>query len=93
MSETVMSVREVAEFLGLAEGTVYRKVRSGELPAVRIGRSLRFPRQAIENWLESRIGARAATSAAEVRDPGHFTVTTGGGLGSSLRREDLYRGA
>lgn len=35
---------EAAEFLSLGESTIYRMAASGELPSVKIGRSVRFRR-------------------------------------------------
>lgn len=32
--------------------TVYRLVHSGELPAVRVGRSFRVPEQAVQSYLQ-----------------------------------------
>jgi len=91
LPEEVMSVREVAEFLGLTESTIYKKVRRGELPVARIGRSLRFPKDAIRKWLAENTLAKPAVSHV-LPDTRHFTVTTGGRLIGSLRREELYRG-
>lgn len=38
-----LTVAEVAELMRLSKMTVYRMVHSGELPAVRFGRSYRVP--------------------------------------------------
>ena len=35
--------------------TVYRLVHSGELPAVRVGRSFRVPEQAVQDYLRDSI--------------------------------------
>lgn len=32
---------------------VYREVRAGRLPHIRLGRAVRFRRESIEAWLES----------------------------------------
>lgn len=40
--ERAVSAKEVAEFLGITEGTVYRLAREGKLPGVRIGTQWRF---------------------------------------------------
>ncbi len=53
MPEEVMTVPEVAEYLRVNPQTVYRKAKSGELPAVRIGRAIRFRRSELENWLKN----------------------------------------
>jgi excisionase family DNA binding protein len=43
-----LTVAEVAEMMRVSSMTVYRLVHSGELPAVRFGRSYRIPESAVE---------------------------------------------
>jgi excisionase family DNA binding protein len=40
----VMSVEEAAELLGLSRGAAYQGVRSGDIPALRVGRRWLVPR-------------------------------------------------
>lgn len=47
----VLTVEEVAAELRLSRGAAYAGVRAGEIPAIRIGRSLRVPRHALEQML------------------------------------------
>jgi len=42
-----LTVAEVAEMMRVSNMTVYRLVHSGELPAVRFGRSFRIPESAV----------------------------------------------
>lgn len=42
-----LTVGEVAEMMRVSTMTVYRLVHSGELPAVRFGRSFRIPESAV----------------------------------------------
>lgn len=42
-----LTVAEVAEVMRVSRMTVYRLVHSGELPAVRFGRSFRVPESAV----------------------------------------------
>lgn len=42
-----LTVAEVATLLRVSNMTVYRLVHSGELPAVRFGRSFRIPESAV----------------------------------------------
>lgn len=42
-----LTVGEVAELMRVSNMTVYRLVHSGELPAVRFGRSFRIPESAV----------------------------------------------
>jgi excisionase family DNA binding protein len=49
-----LTVAEVARLLQCSEPTVRRRIRDGELPAVKLGRGrsvLRVPRAALEAWL------------------------------------------
>jgi excisionase family DNA binding protein len=49
-----INVREVAEFLKLHRETVNRMIRSGELPALKVGRAWRLNRVQIWEWAKSR---------------------------------------
>lgn len=46
-----LTVAEVAAIMRVSRMTVYRLVHSGELPAVRVGRSFRVPEQAVDDYL------------------------------------------
>ena len=46
-----LTVAEVATLMRVSKMTVYRLVHSGELPAVRVGRSFRVPEQAVHDYL------------------------------------------
>ncbi|MGJ9402857.1 helix-turn-helix domain-containing protein [Arthrobacter sp. KK5.5] len=46
-----LTVAEVAVAMRVSKMTVYRLVHSGELPAVRFGRSYRVPEKAVEEYL------------------------------------------
>ena len=43
-----LTVAEVATMMRVSKMTVYRLVHSGEMPAVRVGRSFRVPEAAVE---------------------------------------------
>lgn len=47
-----LTVAEVAETMRVSTMTVYRLVKSGELPAVRFGRSYRIPESAVAAVIE-----------------------------------------
>lgn len=49
--EKLLTVDEVADLLGFHRMTVYEKVNKGEIPHIRIGRTIRFSRPAIDQWL------------------------------------------
>ena len=47
-----LTVAEVAAVMRVSKMTVYRMVHSGELPAVRVGRSFRVPEKAVQDYLK-----------------------------------------
>ncbi|WP_353115562.1 helix-turn-helix domain-containing protein [Microbacterium sp.] len=50
-----LTVAEVAELMRVSKMTVYRLVHSGELPAIRFGRSYRVPESAVADALRRPI--------------------------------------
>jgi len=48
-----LTVAEVAEQMRVSKMTVYRLVHSGELPAVRVGKSFRVPQPALTEYLSA----------------------------------------
>jgi excisionase family DNA binding protein len=46
-----LTVAEVAAIMRVSKMTVYRLVHSGEMPAVRVGRSFRVPESAVDEYL------------------------------------------
>jgi len=46
-----LTVAEVAEVMRVSKMTVYRLLHSGEMPAVRVGRSFRVPQDALDHYL------------------------------------------
>jgi excisionase family DNA binding protein len=46
-----LTVAEVAALMRVSKMTVYRLVHSGELTAVRVGRSFRVPEKAVHDYL------------------------------------------
>lgn len=49
-----LKVPEVTEFLRIGRSRAYELVGGGEIPAVRIGRSVRVNRKELERWLEDQ---------------------------------------
>ncbi len=63
MDETFLTTEEVLEYLQVNLRTVYRLIKAGKIPAVRVGRQWRFRKRDIDTWLDSqrpRDGARAS---------------------------------
>jgi len=50
-----LTVSEVADVMRVSKMTVYRLIHSGEMPAVRFGRSYRVPESAVEQYLRGAV--------------------------------------
>ena len=57
-----MNVQELSVYIGVAVSTIYGKNCHGEIPVVKMGRLLRFNRNAIDEWLLSQARATTAIS-------------------------------
>lgn len=51
MADEILTLKEVAEYLKLAEKTAYRLAAEGNLPGFKVGGSWRFKIQEIEDWI------------------------------------------
>jgi excisionase family DNA binding protein len=52
--ETFLTTEEVLEYLNVNLRTVYRLIKAGTIPAVRVGRQWRFRKRDIDKWLEGQ---------------------------------------
>ena len=50
----LLKATEAGKLLGLGRSKVFAMVAAGELPVIRIGRSVRIPRQALERWIRDQ---------------------------------------
>jgi excisionase family DNA binding protein len=72
MDEGFLTTEEVLEYLQVNLRTVYRLIKAGKIPAVRVGRQWRFRKRDIDAWLESqrpRAGRPAASSTRSIAPP------------------------
>ncbi len=54
-----LTVAEVADMMRVSRMTVYRMVHSGELPAIRFGRSFRVPESAVVDAISHGVAESA----------------------------------
>lgn len=54
MNDEILTLKEVAEYLKLAEKTAYRLAQKGKLPGFKVGGSWRFKQEDIKNWIEQQ---------------------------------------
>lgn len=54
MTDEILTLKEVAEYLKLAEKTAYRLAAEGKLPGFKVGGSWRFKQQDVAAWIEDQ---------------------------------------
>lgn len=54
MQTDVMTIRELATYLKMAEKTLYRLAAEGSVPSFKIGGSLRFRKSEIDKWIKKQ---------------------------------------
>ena len=60
MTNEILTLKEVAEYLKLAEKTAYRLAAEGKLPGFKVGGSWRFKQQDVAAWIEDQKHAQRA---------------------------------
>lgn len=55
MIRAVMNVEEVADYLGMGTAKIYQLIEKKQIPASKIGKQYRFPKYAIDTWLNENI--------------------------------------
>jgi len=76
IDETFLTTEEVLEYLQVNLRTVYRLIKAGKIPAVRVGRQWRFRKRDIDAWLDSQRprGGAARTPASPSPSPAKAAV-------------------
>jgi len=59
LAQRWLSVDDVAAYLGIRRGTVYKWIERHGLPARKVGRLLKFRRTDVDRWMESQKSAAA----------------------------------
>ena len=60
MDKLLLKISEAGEMIGVGRSRMYEMVYTGEIPSIRIGKSIRIPVDALRKWVEER-----ETNAAE----------------------------
>lgn len=55
MTAPLLTVAEVADLFRVSSMTVYRLIRNGDLPAVRVGRSYRVREDDLQAYLQAQV--------------------------------------
>ncbi len=51
----IMTVHDIAVYLRLSEAKVYKLAKDGQLPALRVGKSWRFRKDLIDEWMRRQM--------------------------------------
>jgi excisionase family DNA binding protein len=57
--DTLLNVKQVAQYLQLKESTIYSWAQDGKIPAIKIGRTWRFRRSDLDAWLQRHLKGSA----------------------------------
>jgi excisionase family DNA binding protein len=63
MSDPILTIKDVADYLKVNERTIYRLAASGELPGFKVGNSWRFKQSELEQYIAAQHN-RASVSEA-----------------------------
>src|SRR5688500_11078160 len=69
MDETFLTTEEVLAYLQVNLRTVYRLIKAGKIPAVRVGRQWRFRKRDIDAWLDGQRSASPSAPQSPVCSP------------------------
>jgi excisionase family DNA binding protein len=67
--EVFLTTEEVLEYLQVNLRTVYRLIKAGKIPAVRVGRQWRFRKRDIDAWLDAQRPRAERTPAVAAERP------------------------
>ena len=54
MTDEILTLKEVAAYLKLAEKTAYKLAAADKLPGFKVGGSWRFKKEDIDRWIEEQ---------------------------------------
>jgi len=54
INNDILTIREVADYLRLAEKTVYRYAPEGKIPGFKVGGAWRFRKSEIDKWIKKQ---------------------------------------
>jgi len=55
MSQPLLTLREVADYLRLSPKSVYRLAQTRSVPCLKVGGSWRFRRKELDDWVTSKL--------------------------------------
>ena len=65
MADQILTLKEVAAYLKLAEKTAYKLAAAGKLPGFKVAGAWRFQRSDLDRWIDRQKKAATAYGAQE----------------------------
>ncbi len=56
MEHRLLRISEAAEVVGLGKTKFYELVQTGEIRSIHVGRVVRVPTEALEEWIQAKLG-------------------------------------
>ena len=69
MAEEILTLQEVADYLKVVEKTVYRMVKSKQIPAFKIRNQWRFRKDIIDKWIENKDIINGSSESEKIEIP------------------------
>jgi excisionase family DNA binding protein len=63
----IMTAEELAQLLRVNRTTIYRLLKTGDIPAFRVGKEWRFKREEVERWIAASGGVLIPTEQSPER--------------------------
>ncbi len=78
--QDLLTLEEVAAWLRVPRSWIYERTRKKEIPCLKLGKYLRFPRKALTAWLASQEGVGGVPETDRVSEslPGRAVQAPGG---------------
>ncbi len=64
-NDDIMTVKELADYLKIAEKTAYRFASEGKVPGFKVGSAWRFKKEEIDAWIKRQSEASTAQNQKE----------------------------
>jgi excisionase family DNA binding protein len=70
----LLSIPEVCQELGMGKSWLYRKLKSREIPSIKLGSKIKIKRSALEEYLQDQVIQRPQDTVGQLTDQAQGTV-------------------
>ena len=62
----ILNLQEACQFLRISKPMLYKYIRTGEIPAFKMGRVWRFHKASLEDWVKERMRQQSQSRVKEL---------------------------